>query len=111
MSVTYNGLHVDERYSAILEPNLYFNPILVPGVTCTDKYETGPAGQIFVHQLNTSAVEAGTPGRDFTDEVAADTLIPIQINNNFQKSKKIYGVQAAAVSFAAGNEYLATAIQ
>ena len=33
MSVTYNGLHVDERYSAILEPNLYFNPILVPGVT------------------------------------------------------------------------------
>ena len=50
MSVTYNGLHVDERYSAILEPNLYFNPILVPGVTCTDKYETGPAGQIFVHQ-------------------------------------------------------------
>ena len=24
MSVTYNGLHVDERYSAILEPNLYF---------------------------------------------------------------------------------------
>lgn len=42
MSVTYNGLHVDERYSAILEPNLYFNPILVPGVTCTGKYETGP---------------------------------------------------------------------
>ena len=46
MSVTYNGLHVDERYSAILEPNLYFNPILVPGVTCTDKYErlAPPAG-------------------------------------------------------------------
>ena len=61
MSVTYNGLHVDERYSAILEPNLYFNPILVPGVTCTDKYETGPAGQIFVHQLNTSAVRRAPP--------------------------------------------------
>ena len=41
MSVTYNGLHVDERYSAILEPNLYFNPILVPGVTCTDKDPDG----------------------------------------------------------------------
>ena len=71
---------IRDRYSAILEPNLYFNPILVPGVTCTDKYETGPAGQIFVHQLNTSAVEAGTPGRDFTDEVAADTLIPIPVS-------------------------------
>ena len=111
MSIQYNTLNVDERYSAILEPNLYYNPILVPGVTCTDKYETGPAGQIYVHKLSTSAVEAGTPGRDFTDEVASDTLIPIQLNNNFQKSKKIYGVQAAAVQFAVGNEYLATAIQ
>ena len=111
MSIQYNTLNVDERYSAILEPNLYYNPILVPGVTCTDKYEVGPAGQIYVHKLSTSAVAAGTPGRDFTDEVASDTLIPIQLNNNFQKSKKIYGVQAAAVAFAAGNEYLATAIQ
>ena len=111
MSVTYNTLHVDERYSAILEPNLYFNPILVPGVTCTDKYQVGPAGQIFVHQLATSAVEAGKPGRNFTDEEASNELIPIQLNNNFQKSKKIYGVQAAAVAFDAGNEYLATAIQ
>ena len=111
MSIQYNTLNVDERYSSILEPNLYYNPILVPGVTCTDKYETGPAGQIYVHKLSTSAVAAGTPGRDFTDEVASDTLIPIQLNNNFQKSKKIYGVQAAAVQFAAGNEYLATAIQ
>ena len=58
-----------------------------------------------------SAVEAGKPGRDFTDEVASDTLIPIQMNNNFQSSKKIYGVQAAAVQFAAGNEFLSTAIQ
>ena len=111
MSVTYNGLHVDERYSAILELNLYFNPILVPGVTCTDKYETGPAGQIFVHQPNTSAVEAGTPGRDFTDEVAADTPIPIQINTTFQQSQKTYGVQAAAASLAQANDSPATAIQ
>ena len=59
MSIQYNTLNVDERYSAILEPNLYYNPILVPGVTCTDKYETGPAGQIYVHKLATSAVEAG----------------------------------------------------
>ena len=28
------------------------------------------------------------------------------MNNNFQKSKKIYGVQAAAVSIALGNEQL-----
>ena len=54
-----------KRYSGILEPNLYYNPVLVPGVTCTDKYQIGPAGQIYVHKLTTSAVESGTPGRDF----------------------------------------------
>lgn len=111
MAIQYNTLNVDERYSAILEPNLYFNPVMVPGVTFTDKYQTGPAGQIYVHKLTTSAVTPGTPGRDFTDTVAADTLIPIQLNNNFQSSKKIYGVQASAVQFAAGNEFLSTAIQ
>lgn len=111
MAIQYNTLNVDERYSAILEPNLYFNPVMVPGVTFTDKYQTGPAGQIYVHKLNTAAVTPGTPGRDFTDTVASDTLIPIQMNNNFQSSKKIYGVQAAAVQFAAGNEFLSIAIQ
>ena len=82
MAIQYNSLNVDERYSSILEPNLYYNPVLVPGVTCTDKYEIGPAGQIYVHKLTTSAVTPGTPGRDFTDEAAADTLIPIQLIKN-----------------------------
>lgn len=111
MSIKYGTLNVDERYSSILEPNLYYNPVLVPGVTCTDKYELGPAGQIYVHKLTTSSVVPGTPGRDFTDTAVADTLIPIQLNNNFQKSYKIYGVQAAAVDFAVGEEALATATQ
>ena len=109
MSVMYNALHVDEKYSAILEPNLYYNPVLVPGVTCTDKYQTGPAGQIYVHKLSTSAAVPGKPGRDFTDEAAADTLISIQLNNNFHKSKKIYGVQANSVDFALAEENLSTA--
>ena len=111
MAIKYGQLNVDERYSAILEPNLYYNPVLVPGVTCTDKYEVGPAGQIYVHKLTTAAVSPGTPGRDFTDTAVADTLIPIQLNNNFQRSYKIYGVQAAAVDFAVGEEALATATQ
>lgn len=111
MSVTYNSLNVDERYSKILEPNLYYNPVMVPGVTFSDEYETGPAGQVYVHKLATQAVEPGKPGRDFSDTDAADTLIPIQINNNFQSSKKIYGVQASAVQYAMGNEFLSIAIQ
>lgn len=110
MAVLYNTQNVDEKYSSILEPNLYYNSVMVPGVTFTDKYETGPAGQIYVHKLNTAAVEPGKPGRDFTDEEAKDELIPIQLNNNFQKSKKIYGVQAAAVSFPIAEENLSIAI-
>lgn len=109
MGIKYNSLNVDERYSSILEPNLYYNEVMVPGVTFTDKYQTGPAGQIYVHMITTSAVESGKPGRDFTDTAVADTLIPIQLNNNFQRSYKIYGVQAAAVDFAVGEEALSTA--
>lgn len=109
MAVLYNSQNVDEKYSPILEPNLYYNSVLVPGVTCTDKYETGPAGQIYVHKLSTSAVEPGKPGRDFSDEETTDTLIPIQLNNNFQKSKKIFGVQAAAVAFPLAEENLSIA--
>ena len=109
MGVIYGTLNVDEKYSGILEPNLYYESVFVPGVTFTDKYEEGAAGGIYVHKLSTTAVEPGAPGRDFTDEAAKDELIQIVLNNNFQKSKKIYGVQAAAVSFPLANEHLATA--
>lgn len=111
MAIKYGNLNVDEKYSGILEPNLYFDSILVPGVTYTDKYQTGPAGGIYVHKLSTSAVAVGTPGRDFTDEASEDTLIPILLLNNYQKSKKIYGTQAAAVAFDLANEQLSTATQ
>ena len=111
MGIKYGSLNVDEKYSGILEPNLYFDSILVPGVTYTDKYQTGPAGGIYVHKLNTTAVTVGIPGRDFSDEASSDTLIPILLNNNYMKSKKIYGVQAAAVDFDLANEQLSTATQ
>lgn len=97
MAIMYNQLHVDEQYADKLEANLYYGSVLVPGVTCDDSYTVGPAGGIYVHKLSTGSVEPGTPGRDFADEKVTDDLIPILLNNNFQKSKKLYGVQAAAV--------------
>lgn len=110
MSVTYGNVNVDEKYSSILEPNLYYNSVFAPGKTFTDKYEEGPAGGIYVHKLATEAVAVGTPGRDFSDVTASDSLIQIVLNNNFQKSKKIYGVQAAAVSIKLANEELSVAM-
>lgn len=111
MGIIYGTLNVDEKYSSILEPNLFNESVFAPGVTYTDKYATGPAGQILVHKLSTSSVEPGKPGRDFNDEASADSLITIAINNNFQKSKKIYGVEAAAVAFPLANEQLSLATQ
>lgn len=111
MPVMYNNQNVDEKYSSILEPNLYYGSIFVPDVTCTDKYQTGPAGGIYVHKLKTTPCEVGKPGRDFSDEETQDELIPILLNNNFQKSKKIYGVQAAAVGIDLANENLSIAIK
>lgn len=111
MAIIYGNQNVDEKYSSAIEPNLYSDTVLIPGVTYTEKYQIGPAGQIMVHKLDSgNDVEPGTPGRDFTDEAAKDALIPIVFNNNFQKSRKIYGVQSSAVSFAMAEEYLADAL-
>ena len=111
MAVLYGTQNVDEKYSSAIEPNLYSDTVLIPSVTYTEKYMEGPAGGIFVHKLDGgNTVKPGTPGRDFTDEAAKDELIPIVFNNNFQKSRKIYGVQAAAVKFAMAEEYLADAL-
>ncbi len=98
MAIMYNAQHVDETYADKLEANLYYGSVLVPGVTCTDDYTKGPAGGIYVHKLSTTAATPVTPGTDFTDEETQDELIQILLNNCFQKSKKIYNVQAAAVA-------------
>lgn len=112
MSIQYNSQYVDEKYLPILEPNLYSDTVIIPGVTYTDKYETGPAGQLFIHKITKgAAVVPGAPGRDFTDGVAADTLIAIQLNNNYQKSTKIYGVQENAVDFALAEANMANSIE
>ena len=107
----YGEQNVDVQYQSAIEPNLYSDTVLIPGVTYTEKYQKGPGGQIMVHKLDSGKeVEPGVPGRDFDDEKAKDDLIPILFNNNFQKSRKIYGVQSSAVSFAMGEEYLSDAL-
>lgn len=109
--ILYNEQNVDTQFQSAIEPNLYNDTVLIPGITYTDKYQRGPGGQIMVHKLDSGAeVEPGKPGRDFKDEETKDDLIPIVFNNNFQKSRKIYGVQASAVSFALAESNLADAL-
>lgn len=96
MAIMYNNQNVDESYSDKLEANLYYGSVLVPGVTCDDSFVRGPGGGIYVHKLATGTATPNKPGKDFTDEETTDDLIQIVMNNCFQKSKKIYNVQAAA---------------
>lgn len=110
MAVIYNTQYVDEKYSAIIEPNLYYDSVLIPGVTYTDKYEE-QAGGIFIHKLGSAGfVAPTTPGSDFSDAVVADTLIQAVFNNNFKRSRKIYGVTASAVAYNKAEAELAEAL-
>jgi len=110
MSVVYNTQYVDEKYSAIIEPNLYYDSVLIPGVTCDDRYEE-QAGGIFIHKMGTAGIIAPTtPGSDFSNVVVADTLIQAVFNNNFKRSRKVYGVTAAAVAYNKAEAELAEAL-
>ena len=108
MSIQYGSMYVDEQYKATVLPNLFYKTWLVPGVTYQDVMVDG-AGGCYWHKLTSTAASVGAPGRDFTDTAAADTLVQAVFNNNIHASKKIYGVQAAAVAFPIAEEHLALA--
>lgn len=110
MAAIYNNIHVDEKYSAILEPNLYHDSVMVAGQTFNADYEE-QGGTIFVRKINAGTVTPGTPGRDFNDQTTQDTLIPIAVNNNYQQSEKIYGVQAENVEAPLADAKLSAAVQ
>jgi len=95
----YGNKFVDDRFSPLVEPNLFDNNVFQPNVTFTDKYQIGAAGQVLVHKLGKVAVSSSTPGGDFTHTDTADSTIILPIDKAFQRSEKIYNVQAGAVSY------------
>lgn len=105
------GHYTDDKYSALLEPNLWANNVFIPGVTYTDKYQLGPAGQIFVHKPGVGTITPTAPGADFSDSIVQDSLITIILNRQFNRSRKMYGVAAAGVAYNAAASELETAIQ
>ena len=105
------GHYTDDKYSPLLEPNLWNNNIFVPGVTFTDKYQMGAAGQIFVHKPGVGTVTSTVPGADFSDTIVQDSIIPIILNQQFNRSRKIYGATLASVAYAAAASEMETAIQ
>ena len=104
------GKFVDDRFSALVEPNLFDNNVFQPGVTFTDKYTLGAAGQIFIHKLGKVTVTAGEPGQDFSDTNTADATVAITLNKAFRRSEKIYGATAAAVAYPIAAAHLEQAL-
>ena len=93
------GKFVDDRFSALVEPNLFDNNVFQPNITFTDKYFLGSAGQIFIHRLSKVTVTAGEPGQLFDDTNTADQVIQITLDKAFRRSERIFGATAAAVSY------------
>jgi hypothetical protein len=105
-----DGKFVDDRFSALVEPNLFDNNVFQPGITFTDKYFLGSAGQIFVHKLSKVTVTPGAPGQDFSDTNTADQVLQITLDKAFRRSEKIYGATAAAVAYPVAASHLEQAM-
>jgi hypothetical protein len=105
-----DGKFVDDRFSALVEPNLFDNNVFQPGITFTDKYTLGAAGQIFIHKLGKVTVTVGEPGQNFDDTNTPDSTIAITLNKAFRRSEKIYGATAAAVAYPIAAAHLEQAL-
>ena len=108
----YGNLNVDEKYSSLVEPNLYSDNILEPGVTYNEDFQgDADSGLVKVYkQKSDGATDATTPAGDFEDTKAENELIDIRLNNSFRKSKKIYKVQAGAVAYPLADTTFSTAL-
>lgn len=105
------GKFVDDRFSALVEPNLFDRSVFQPGLTFTDKYTIGQAGQILIHKLGKVTVTAGEPGQDFSNTNTADSVITITLDKAFRRSEKIYGATAAAVAYPIAAAHLEQALR
>ena len=108
----YGNLNVDEKYSSLVEPNLYSDNILEPGITYNADFQgDANSGLVKVYkQKSDGATDATTPAGDFDDTNAENELIDVRLNNSFRKSKKIYKVQANAVSYPLADTTFTTAL-
>jgi hypothetical protein len=105
------GHTVDDRYSPLVEPNLFAGNVFQPGISFTDKYQLGAAGQILVHKPGIGTVTPTVPGADFSDAIVQDSIVTIALDKQFNRSRKMYGVTAVSVAYDAAAAELEAAIQ
>lgn len=106
-----SGHNTDDKYSALVEPNLWYNNIFQPNVTYTAKYQLGAAGQILVHKPGVATITPTAPGADFSDSIVQDSITTISLNKQFNRSRKIYNATEATVAYPIAAAELETATQ
>lgn len=97
--LTYGNKNVDDKFSPLVEPNLFGGMPFQPNISFTDKYQIGPAGQILIHKLGIATITPSSPGSDFTDVDVADSVLTLPLDKAFQRSRKIYNAQAVSVAY------------
>lgn len=96
----YGNFYLPSRYSNLLLPNFFYNSFLQPGVTYTDRYQMGTAGQIFVPKLKPSTVELKEPCSTFDHKDIGNELLQITLNCTYMSSKKICALQETVADYA-----------
>ena len=104
------GINVSEEYGRVVEPNLYPDSTLVPGVTFNPHTLEGAGGRYIPKVTKGGVVDPKPPGQDYDFSSASDSLIQIVANNTITPSVKIRNAQIASVQYPVVEENLANLI-
>lgn len=110
MAEIIGGMFVDDKFSAIVEENLFKNNVLVPGLTYSTRWNGDPAaGAVKITKLTKGVVDRTGKGiqSNFTlTDTGATTLLTLVIDENFSKSTAIFDVQMNNMAINTQNEFI-----
>lgn len=104
------NVNIAEEYSRLVEPNLYPDSTLVPGVTFNPHTLEGAGGRYIPKVSKGGIIDPTLPGQDYDFSNASDSLIQIVANNSITPSKRIRNAQVASVQYPIVEENLATLV-
>ena len=104
------NVNIAEEYSRVVEPNLYPDSTLVPGVTFNPHTLEGAGGRYIPQVVKGGVIDPTLPGQDYNFSNASDKLIQIVANNSITPSKRIRNAQVASVQYPVVEENIATLV-
>lgn len=104
------NVNIAQEYSRLVEPNLYPDSTLVPGVTFNPNTLEGAGGRFIPKVENGGIQDPKLPGQDYDFSNASDSLIQIVANNSITPSKRIRNAQVASVQYPIVEENVSTLV-